>query len=72
MTLSRPFKESRSTLSYFYASLIQAIDGVVSLTIRSQVVSQATQHARSSETQVTYNAEEEGEEDDEQGLIYDI
>ena len=37
MALSRPFKEDRQALS-FHASLLQAIDGVMSLALYSQVV----------------------------------
>ena len=40
--------------SSFHASLLQLIDGVLSLVLCPQVVSQAPQHFRSSETQATY------------------
>ena len=53
MALSRPFKGRSSSVSSFRASLLQAIDGVVSLAFCPQVVSQAPQHLRSSETQAT-------------------
>ena len=51
MALSRPFKEDR--LASSHASLLQAIDGVMSLALCPQVVSQASQHFRSSEKQAT-------------------
>ena len=40
-----------STASSFHASLLQAMDGVVSLALCQQVVSQAPQHFRASEKQ---------------------
>ena len=48
MALSRPLKEDRSS---FYASALQAIDGVMSLALCPQVAFQAPQQVRSSETQ---------------------
>ena len=45
------FQGRSSTASSFYASLLQAIDGVMSLALCPQVVSQAPQHFKSSETQ---------------------
>ena len=54
MALSRPFKGRSSSASSFHASLLQAIDGVVSLALCPQVVSQASQHFRSSEKQATF------------------
>ena len=53
MTLSRPFKEDLSSASSFRASLLQTIDGVMSLALCPQVVSRASQHFRSSEKQST-------------------
>ena len=50
MALSRPFKEDRLALPLSHASLLQVIDGVASLPLCPQVVSQAPQHFRSSET----------------------
>ena len=47
MTLSS-FQRRSSSASSFYASLLQAIDGVMSLALCPQVVSQAPQHLRSS------------------------
>ena len=47
MALSRPFKERSS----FQASLLQAVDGVMSLALCPQVGSQASQQFRSSEKQ---------------------
>ena len=41
--------------SSFHASLLQLIGGVLSLALCPQVVSQAPQHFRSSETQATYD-----------------
>ena len=43
------FQGRSSSASSFHASLLQAIDGVMSLTLCPQVVSQASQHFRSSE-----------------------
>ena len=43
----------RAIASSFHASLLQAIDGVMSLALCPQVVSQASQHFRSSEKQAT-------------------
>ena len=43
MALSRPFKEDRSSASSFNASLLQTIDGVMSLALCPQVLSQAIQ-----------------------------
>ena len=51
MALSRSFKEDYLALSSFSASLLQAIDGVISLALCLQVVSQASQHFISSEKQ---------------------
>ena len=51
MALSRPFKGRSSSASSFHASLLQAIDGVMSLALYPQVVPQASQHFRSSEKQ---------------------
>ena len=48
MALSRPSKEAS-----FNAYFLQAIDGVVSLALCPQVMSQAPQHFRSSEKQAT-------------------
>ena len=45
------FQGRSSSASSFLASLLQAIDGVMSLALCPQVVSQAPQHFRSSETQ---------------------
>ena len=56
MAVSRPFKGRSSGASSFHASLLQAIDGVMSLALCPQVVSQASQHIRSSEKQATCNA----------------
>ena len=42
------FQGRSSTASSFHAFLLQAIDGVVSLALCPQVVSQASQHCRSS------------------------
>ena len=53
MALSRLFKEGSSSASSSHASLLQAIDGVMSLALCPQVVSQAPQHFGSSETQAT-------------------
>ena len=39
-----PFQERSSSASYFHACLFQAIDGVMSLALCRQVVSQAPQH----------------------------
>ena len=47
-----PSSEGRSSsASSFHASLLQAIDGVMSLVLCPQVVSQASQHFGSSEQQ---------------------
>ena len=49
-----PFSSSQgrsSSASFFHASLLQAIDSVMSLALCPQVVSQASQHFRSSEKQ---------------------
>ena len=46
------FQGTSSGGSSFHASLLQAIDGVMSLALCPQVVSQAPQHFRSSETQI--------------------
>ena len=43
----------RAIASSFHASFLQAIDGVMSLALCPQVVSQASQHFRSSEKQAT-------------------
>ena len=51
MALSRPFKGRSSSAFSFHASLLQAIDGVMSLALCPRVVSQAPQHFRSSEKQ---------------------
>ena len=54
MALSRPLKEDRLVLPFFpHASIVQTIDGVMSLALCPQVVSQASQHFRSSEKQAT-------------------
>ena len=45
------FRGRSSSASSFHASLLQAIDGLVSLALCPQVVSQAPQHFRSSEKQ---------------------
>ena len=46
--------QGRSSSAYsFHASLLQAIDGVMSLALCPQVVSRAPQHFRSSGTQAT-------------------
>ena len=45
------FQGRSSSASSFNASLLQVIDGVMSLALRPQVVSQAPQHFRSSEKQ---------------------
>ena len=47
------FKGRSSSASSFHASLLQTIDGVMSLVLCPQVVSQASQHFRSSEKQAT-------------------
>ena len=47
------FQRRSSSASSFHASLLQAFDGVMSLDLWPQVVSQASQHFRSSEKQVT-------------------
>ena len=47
------FEGRSSRASSFHASLLQAIDSVMSLALSPQVVSQASQHFRSSEKQVT-------------------
>ena len=44
-------RSSRASASSFHASLLQAINGVMSLALCPQVVSQASQHFRSSEEQ---------------------
>ena len=53
MAFSRPFKEDRLALhlSTHSASLLQVIDGMMSLAFWPQLVSQASQHFRSSEKQ---------------------
>ena len=48
------FQGRSSSASSFHASLFQAIDGVLSLVLYPQVLSQVPQHFRSSETQATY------------------
>ena len=50
---SLSFEGRSSSASPFYVPLLQAIDGVASLAFRPQVVFQAPQHFRSSETQAT-------------------
>ena len=45
------FQERSSSASSFHASLLQAIDGVMSTALCPQVVSQASQHFRFSEKQ---------------------
>ena len=50
MVLSRPYKEARLVIS-LYIPLLQAIDGVMSLALCPQVMSQAPQYFRSSEKQ---------------------
>ena len=52
MALSRPFKEDRLALP-LSMPLFQAIDGVMSLDLWPQVVSQASQHFRSCEKPAT-------------------
>ena len=52
MALSCPFKEYPQALP-LSMPLLQAIDGVMSLALCPQVVSQASQHFRSSEKQAT-------------------
>ena len=47
------FQGRSLSTSSFHASLLQAIDGVMSLALHPQVVSQASQHFRSSEKQAT-------------------
>ena len=47
------FQGRSSSASSFNASLLQAIDGVMSLALCPQVVSQAPEHFRSSEKQAT-------------------
>ena len=47
------FQGRSSSASSFHASLLQAIDGMMSLALCPQVVSQASQHFRSSEKQAT-------------------
>ena len=50
MALSRPFFQGISSISSsFNASLLQAIDGVMSLALCPQIVSQVPQHFRASE-----------------------
>ena len=49
------FQGRSSSASSFHASLFQAIDGVLSLVLYPQVLSQVPQHFRSSETQATYD-----------------
>ena len=53
-----PWKQIQwlSDASAFHASLLQAIEGMMSLASCSQVVSQAPQHLRSPETQTTCDA----------------
>ena len=48
------FQGRSSRASCFHASLLQAIDWVMSSALCPQVVSQASQHFRSSEKQATY------------------
>ena len=47
------FQGRSSSVSTFHPSLLQAIDGVMSLALCPYVVSQASQHFRSSEKQAT-------------------
>ena len=47
------FQKRSSSASSFHASLLQAINGVMSLALCPPVMSQATQHFRSSEKQAT-------------------
>ena len=47
------FQGRSPSVSSFHASLLQAIDGVMSLALCPQVVSQTSQHFRSSEKQAT-------------------
>ena len=47
------FQRRSSSASPFHGSLLQAIDGVMSLALCLQVVSQASQHFRSFEKQAT-------------------
>ena len=51
------FKKDRRAFSSFHASLLHAIDGVMFLALCPQAVSQAPQHFRSSETQVTNDSD---------------
>jgi len=54
MARYHPFKEDRQALPFSLPlSSVQAIDGFMPLDLCPQVVSQAPQHFRSSETQVT-------------------
>ena len=53
MALSRPFNEGRVALPLSTPLFLQAIDGVMSLALCPQVVSQAPQHSISSEKQAT-------------------
>ena len=53
MTLSS-FQKRSSSASSFHASLLQATDGILSLVLYPQVLSQVPQHFRSSETQAIY------------------
>ena len=48
------FQGRSSSASYFHVSLLQAIDSVTTLALCPHVVSQATQHFRSSEKQATF------------------
>ena len=47
MALSRPFKEDCRALPLSASSLFQVIDGVTSLALSPEVISQAPQHFRS-------------------------
>ena len=49
------FQGKLSSTCSFHASLLQVADGVMSLALCPQVVSQAPHHLRSSETQTTCN-----------------
>ena len=51
------FRGKLSSASSFNASLLQAVNGVTSLALCLQVVSQASQHFRSSEKQATSDCE---------------
>ena len=54
--LPRSIEEDRGGFLFLRLSLLQAVDGVMSLALCLQVVSQVPQHFRSSETQATRDA----------------